>query len=247
MPLNFNSPYKARSAVDFWHRWHMSLSRFLRDYLYISLGGNRKARARRYVNLWITMLLGGLWHGRGGRLSCGAECTGLSRREPRVGCNARQAALGQHAPHARGLLRHHLSRRVRGMGRLQGVDPARRGNDVQVDAGTQRISLPGKLQRLPRSALALAPFARGAPGRLGIRGTGIAWIVALLAIAWIMPNVQQVMHPAGPSFEECKPAHRPGDADVEAQRVVGDRCGRGDDRSLVAMSGHVSEFLYFQF
>jgi alginate O-acetyltransferase complex protein AlgI len=63
LPLNFNSPYRATSIVDFWRRWHMTLSQFLRDYLYISLGGNRRGRLLRYVNLMITMLLGGLWHG----------------------------------------------------------------------------------------------------------------------------------------------------------------------------------------
>jgi D-alanyl-lipoteichoic acid acyltransferase DltB (MBOAT superfamily) len=63
LPLNFNSPYKATSIIDFWRRWHMTLSQFLRDYLYIPLGGNRHGRALRYVNLMITMLLGGLWHG----------------------------------------------------------------------------------------------------------------------------------------------------------------------------------------
>jgi alginate O-acetyltransferase complex protein AlgI len=63
LPLNFNSPYKATSIVEFWRRWHMTLSQFLRDYLYIPLGGNRHGRVLRYVNLMITMLLGGLWHG----------------------------------------------------------------------------------------------------------------------------------------------------------------------------------------
>jgi alginate O-acetyltransferase complex protein AlgI len=63
LPLNFNSPYKATSIIDFWRRWHMTLSQFLRDYLYIPLGGNRRGRVLRYVNLMITMLLGGLWHG----------------------------------------------------------------------------------------------------------------------------------------------------------------------------------------
>ena len=65
LPLNFNSPYKAANIIDFWRRWHMTLSRFLRDYLYLPLGGNRKGPLRRYVNLMITMLLGGLWHGAG--------------------------------------------------------------------------------------------------------------------------------------------------------------------------------------
>lgn len=63
LPLNFRFPYMARSATEFWHRWHMSLSRWLRDYLYISIGGNRSGRFGSYRNLMITMLLGGLWHG----------------------------------------------------------------------------------------------------------------------------------------------------------------------------------------
>jgi len=63
LPLNFNSPYKAVSIIDFWRRWHMTLSQFLRDYLYIPLGGNRHGTLLRYTNLMITMLLGGLWHG----------------------------------------------------------------------------------------------------------------------------------------------------------------------------------------
>ncbi len=65
LPLNFHSPYKATSVVDFWRRWHITLSRFLRDYLYIPLGGNRRGPSRRYVNLMLTMALGGLWHGAG--------------------------------------------------------------------------------------------------------------------------------------------------------------------------------------
>jgi alginate O-acetyltransferase complex protein AlgI len=65
LPINFNSPYKATNIIDFWRRWHISLSHFLRDYLYIGLGGNRKGPARRYVNLFMTMLIGGLWHGAG--------------------------------------------------------------------------------------------------------------------------------------------------------------------------------------
>ena len=65
LPINFNSPYKATSISDFWRRWHITLSNFLRDYLYIPLGGNRRGRPRQYANLLTTMLLGGLWHGAG--------------------------------------------------------------------------------------------------------------------------------------------------------------------------------------
>jgi D-alanyl-lipoteichoic acid acyltransferase DltB (MBOAT superfamily) len=65
LPLNFNAPYKARSIIEFWRRWHISLSTFLRDYLYIPLGGNRLGEVRRYLNLFVVMMLGGLWHGAG--------------------------------------------------------------------------------------------------------------------------------------------------------------------------------------
>lgn len=63
LPINFNSPYKASNITDFWRRWHISLSTWLRDYLYITLGGNRKGKIRTYFNLLLTMILGGLWHG----------------------------------------------------------------------------------------------------------------------------------------------------------------------------------------
>jgi D-alanyl-lipoteichoic acid acyltransferase DltB (MBOAT superfamily) len=63
LPLNFNSPYRCLSIIDFWRCWHMTLSRFLRDYLYIPLGGGRQGPFRRQLNLMLTMLLGGLWHG----------------------------------------------------------------------------------------------------------------------------------------------------------------------------------------
>ncbi len=63
LPINFNSPYKAKNITDFWRRWHISLSTWLRDYLYISMGGNRRGKIRTYFNLMMTMLLGGLWHG----------------------------------------------------------------------------------------------------------------------------------------------------------------------------------------
>jgi len=63
LPINFYSPYRSANIIEFWRRWHMTLSRFLRDYLYIPLGGNRSGRGRRYLNLAITMIIGGIWHG----------------------------------------------------------------------------------------------------------------------------------------------------------------------------------------
>jgi alginate O-acetyltransferase complex protein AlgI len=65
LPINFNSPYKATNIQDFWRRWHITLSRFLRDYIYIPLGGNRKGNFKTYSNLMATFILGGIWHGAG--------------------------------------------------------------------------------------------------------------------------------------------------------------------------------------
>jgi D-alanyl-lipoteichoic acid acyltransferase DltB (MBOAT superfamily) len=65
LPFNFNSPYKAENIADFWRRWHMTLSRFLRDYIYIPLGGNRAGRFNTSRNLMLTFLIGGIWHGAG--------------------------------------------------------------------------------------------------------------------------------------------------------------------------------------
>lgn len=65
LPINFNSPYKALNIQDFWHRWHITLSRFLRDYVYIPLGGNRRGKTRTYINLMATFIIGGIWHGAG--------------------------------------------------------------------------------------------------------------------------------------------------------------------------------------
>lgn len=65
LPLNFDSPLKSTSIIDFWRRWHITLSRFLREYIYFSIGGNRKGKWRRYLNLFVTMFLGGVWHGAG--------------------------------------------------------------------------------------------------------------------------------------------------------------------------------------
>ena len=65
LPINFNSPYKAQNIQEFWRRWHITLSRFLRDYIYIPLGGNQKGSLRTYSNLMVTFIIGGLWHGAG--------------------------------------------------------------------------------------------------------------------------------------------------------------------------------------
>jgi D-alanyl-lipoteichoic acid acyltransferase DltB (MBOAT superfamily) len=104
LPDNFDAPYTAVSVQDFWRRWHMTLSRWLRDYLYIPLGGNRKGRARTYINLMLTMLLGGLWHGAGwtfifwGALYGGALVVEHRRLDVRKARAARRSRADRAAP-----------------------------------------------------------------------------------------------------------------------------------------------------
>lgn len=83
-PVNFNSPYQSLSVTEFWRRWHISLSTWLRDYLYVPLGGNRRGRVRTYVNLLITMLLGGLWHGAATRFIIWGGLHGLALAAERL-------------------------------------------------------------------------------------------------------------------------------------------------------------------
>jgi alginate O-acetyltransferase complex protein AlgI len=92
LPLNFNAPYLAATFKSFWERWHITLSRWLRDYLYVPLGGNRGSRARTYVNLLLVMLLGGLWHGAAYTFIVWGAIHGL--------CLAVERALGLHRGHA---------------------------------------------------------------------------------------------------------------------------------------------------
>jgi len=91
LPLNFNSPFKALNMADFWRRWHITLIRFLRDYLYIPLGGNRKGELRRYANIMITMLLAGIWHGAGWTFTIWGGLHGLMITAARLWQTSRQA------------------------------------------------------------------------------------------------------------------------------------------------------------
>lgn len=77
LPINFNSPYQADSMIDFWRRWHITLSQFLKDYLYIPLGGNRGSKYAKMRNLFITMIIGGIWHGSGWMFIIWGACHGV--------------------------------------------------------------------------------------------------------------------------------------------------------------------------
>ena len=240
MPFNFDSPYKARSIVEFWRRWHMSLSRFLRDYLYIPLGGNRRGKMRRYINLMITMLLGGLWHGAGWTFVIWGGLHGLYLCVNHAWTTLTRGRAWANTWPMRGfyyLITFLAVCAAWVVFKAQNLMVMRRTLEALV--GLHGISFPIFFERF--SIL----------GRLGVRFENIAisesavlWIAALLAIAFFMPNVQQVMHKSQPSFEPVKRPSRiawqpsPGWALVAGTALV---C------AVIAMSSGVSEFIYFQF
>jgi len=190
LALNFDSPYKATSLIDFWRRWHMTLSRFLRDYLYIPLGGNRKGTAARYRNLLVTMLLGGLWHGAGWTFVVWGALHGI------------------------GLMANHFYRRLAGAPFAAWPRPVRR-----LAGGTLTFSwvvLGWVFFRAGSLSGALDLLA----GLCGMGGSGaptgdLVPLVALAAagaVVWLAPNTQQILWDHAPALEtypgEIRPWHR---------------------------------------
>jgi D-alanyl-lipoteichoic acid acyltransferase DltB (MBOAT superfamily) len=174
LPLNFHSPYKAGNIIEFWRRWHMTLSRFLRDYLYIPLGGNRRGRTRRYVNLMLTMLIGGLWHGAAWNFVLWGGLHGLY-------------LLGNHAWRAAtGGLRSRPSR----AGRLAA--------GLLTFVCVVVAWVPFRADGMAAAAAMLASMA-GWHGWLPAPGAAVSrwteawrWIAVLLPAVWLLPNTQEL-------------------------------------------------------
>jgi len=178
LPINFNSPYKATNIIDFWRRWHITLSRFLRDYVYFPLGGNRKGTSRRYANLVITMLLGGFWHGAGWTFILWGGLHGF------------YLAIN-HLWHAlRRLLGHDLQNRTRfgsllsGMLTFLAVAVAWvffRAEDIDASMSMLNSMFDPHLATLTRSYLFKSDDLSGI----------LLWFLSLSFILWFMPNLQQ--------------------------------------------------------
>jgi D-alanyl-lipoteichoic acid acyltransferase DltB (MBOAT superfamily) len=231
LPANFESPYRATNIIDFWRRWHMTLSRFLRDYLYIPLGGSRRGVARRYVNLMITMLLGGLWHGAGWTFVLWGGLHGLL-----LVVNHGWRAWTGFSP----------SDRPRA--------PAAVASWCVTFAGVVFAWVLFRAETLPAAL-------RIYEGMLGVHGPGgespswggaeqLAWLAAALSIVLFLPTSQRWM-------AEWRPILRHGDhADPEPARSLPLRWRPTAGWAvavgvlgLVALTRltRVSEFLYFQF
>jgi alginate O-acetyltransferase complex protein AlgI len=257
-PMNFDSPYKAANIIDFWRRWHITLSRFLRDHLYIPLGGNRKGPVRRQLNLLLTMLLGGLWHGAGWTFVIWGGLHGLYLIVNHLWHGAR-ARLGFERTTVAG----RAAARLLTFGcvvvawvffRAAGFPAASKMlNAMFLGDG---ISVPRKLAG---SVAALGPvlgavrvtFDGFTPNGLIELGDAVRWIVVLGAIAWFAPNTQQllaryrpVLGPAVADRSERRPrrlAWRPSYAWSIVVALLA-------AAALANMwIGDNAEFLYFQF
>jgi len=259
LPINFDSPYKATSVIEFWRRWHMTLSAFLRDYLYIPLGGNRKGVFRRYVNLLVTMLLGGLWHGAGWTYVIWGGLHGFYLIVNHVWREVKQKFSINDSGH--------IAQLFAGVLTFLAVMIAwvffRAGSFSAAStmlsgmAGVNGISLPlGLKDHLPSDLLMFHLEFNGIMPLIEITGEKALFDITLgLIIVWFFPNVRQMLVAYKPTWEDI--ANKPTPATLPKNflaRKLSWQPGAlqawliGTVFVLCIFSlTKVSEFLYFQF
>ncbi|MGH8700657.1 MAG: MBOAT family O-acyltransferase [Burkholderiales bacterium] len=251
-PLNFASPYKAGNIIEFWHRWHMTLSRFLRDYLYIPLGGNRKGAPRRYLNLMVTMLLGGLWHGaswtfvlwgglHGAYLVINHGWHAVRRRFGWAG----QSRTGRIAAAALTFLAVVVAWVFFRATSLDGALAVLGGM-----AGVNGVELPfnwlGKWGHV--GDWLSGHGVRFVDTPTFASGPVLNWIAVGLAIAWLLPNTQELMGRFAPALDYRRdPATRPSRLRWEPTPAWTAFGVVVAVLALLYMSTGLSEFIYFQF
>ena len=242
LPLNFNSPYQAANMGEFWRRWHMTLSRFLRDYLYVPLGGNRSGHMARYRNLMLTMVLGGLWHGAGWTFVAWGAVHGLYL----VSHHAWLALRGQQPSRWWG---HGLTFTAVMLAWVifRAPDLATAGDILLAMAGGNGVALPHGMAGYAQPWLALGIE----PTFTGIRwidfgGPAVPTLMLALALAFWAPNTQQIFHHYAPGIDKI--ITRAG----KRQWTWSPSRAWSLAFSLVFLGclfnmNRVSEFLYFQF
>jgi|SRR5579875_364280 len=243
LPFNFNSPYKAANLVDFWRCWHMTLSRFLRDYVYIPLGGNRKGKVRRYINLMLTMLIGGLWHGANWTFVVWGGLHGLG-----LIVNHLWRAVRGDRPPARGLTR--LACKIATFGFVVIAWTFFRAVSFSGARAMFR-GMVGLYGLLPTSPVPVTGWAADAVKFFAGSGahaveTGmlieILWLLGLLLIALTLPNTQEFILGAG-RRPLARLSWRPSPAWAACLGI-----GFGTALTYyIAVQNHVSEFIYFRF
>jgi D-alanyl-lipoteichoic acid acyltransferase DltB (MBOAT superfamily) len=256
MPANFDSPYRAVNIVDFWRRWHMTLSQFLRDYLYVPLGGNRYGRARRYLNLMVTMLLGGLWHGAGWNFVIWGALHGFYLVVNHAWDSIKPGWLRRERWWSLALAR---------LLTLLAVTIAWVFFRAHTLGGA--TSMFSGMTNLPQNfAARLGPFA-DVLGALGFRFQGeymvaanyqdLAWLVVWIGIVWFVPNTQQIFRSHKPALDQLEKPFGAGRPPPAPMRGLGfwqwrPTWGWALVLAVVSVFGalslfQVSEFLYFQF
>ena len=211
LPLNFHSPYKSVNIIEFWRHWHMTLSRFLRDYLYIPLGGNRRGPTRRYANLMTTMLLGGLWHGAGWTFVIWGGLHGVYL-VINHGWHTLRRALGQDPT----LPLSWPARALSGLLTFAAVTLAWvffRASDLhtattiaQAMLGFNGISLPDNwFTRFPAIYAWFDGLGLMAPSN-GLATSGMVnWVWIVLLLVWLSPNTQTIMQSFKPALDVPQP------------------------------------------
>ncbi|NNF17936.1 MAG: MBOAT family protein [Gammaproteobacteria bacterium] len=249
LPANFNSPYKARTISDFWRRWHMTLSRFLRDYLYIAMGGNRHGTTRRYTNLFVTMLLGGLWHGAGWTFVVWGGLHGLYLVIQHAWTGMRRRLFGTRQSR---WYTQQLAQLTTFFAvvigwvffRASDFDSAWRilGGMFGVNGITVPSAILNAATGLQPVLSGLGITADGGSGKLFVFGS--LWIVLLFMIAWFGPNSQSLLKEHEPVLESGNIA--PSRLRWAPARPWAIACGVLLAIGILALP-EVSEFLYFQF
>jgi D-alanyl-lipoteichoic acid acyltransferase DltB (MBOAT superfamily) len=250
LPLNFNSPYKSFNIVEFWRRWHMTLSRFLRDYLYIPLGGNRHGAVRAKVNLMVTMLLGGLWHGASWNFVVWGGLHGLylviahawQMVKDRMGWRGNGGRIGRLGAWALTFVAVTFAWVF-----FRAADLPSALRIVAGMAGHSGVTLPDAIgARLGGFAHTLEQLGIG--WTLGGGAQFIetwSWVAVAALVAFFAPNTQQIMHSFAPALDHdgtAAPARLswlPTPRPALAAGLLAVAC-------LLALS-RPSEFLYFQF
>ena len=253
LPLNFHSPYKSVNIIEFWRRWHMTLSRFLRDYLYIPLGGNRKGKYRRHLNLMITMLLGGLWHGAGWTYVLWGGLHGLYLAINH-GWHGLRRSLGQNPQEPLSKPMHAIAVFVTFLVVVAAWAVFRADNlstaagILKGMAGMNGFVLPDEWLHkwgIFGQWLTAHGYATPAFSYPLIKGGAINWIWISLLIVWLAPNTQQIMAMYKPALDMPE--------GIKAKRLL----WRPSYTWLVASVlcsvfailsfSELSEFIYFQF
>lgn len=231
LPINFNSPYKALGIIDFWRRWHMTLSRFLRDYVYFSLGGNRKGPVLRYVNLLLTMLIGGIWHGAGWTFLIWGALHGTYLMINH-GWRTLIERLNIHGI-SQNLFSHFLSRAVTFFAVVLGW----------VFFRAENMSSAFDILKSMSGGYGFNMSQASSESQIGL---GIAF--SFLLIAWFMPNTQQITGYLAPDEKQSKDevksfsfplTWKPSKAWAVYTGILAAVC--------LMLFSKVSEFIYFQF